>query len=626
MAFWQFRQLNPNETSGTSPAEDNFSQEERADFDILVRECIQNPIDARNADQPVEVRFSWKLISRNSQFLSDLITPEFTKQLNAASINIALPNDIPVLIIEDSGTTGLCGTFTDSNVEGNSENWNAFWFREGEGAKPTKANGGAGQGKLTMYLASKLRTVVAITNRSQDDKCLIFGSTRFRRNYTVASKRYARDARWCNTDNPALLAMPIQDSSLASKYENELGINRTDKYGTSFIIPIPADDINPTNVVKAVINEFYLPILRGNIKVYVQDTEISQQTITQIGDELGETLRISSSFRHFLDVIGMKGTTADVHLDFSDAWIKDSKILDEHIVSGGLAATRTAFENGDIVVGKFPIAVTPVNGIKQLGLFKVFLQLAEGDGPSTELYIRQDLSIDKERWLRSRLMPARALTLIDDDNLSRFLAAAEEPTHREWNGARPKLSLNYRNPSVTLRAVRHAANRFLELLAPPPSKDNVALSVFFPDFSNLAGSPQPKPKIDNKGKDEAPLPPKIPKGKARKIELIAEDDGALVRSVIDDEAHFTPVRCTIEFAYATEMGESFTQWDAADFYLAEKENLGEVKQIDELDIRENYVTFKLISPESSIRIKGFDKERQLEMRLKYSELENANDF
>ena len=159
MAHWQFRQLDPNDNSGTSTVEDNFANEDTTSVEILVRETLQNPLDARNLDEVVEVRYNLISVDRKkSVFAQALFSEESVRHLSAGKLvtTVALPDIVQFLVIEDFGTSGLEGCHTDSSVDGSSENWNAFWFREGEGAKPTKSNGGAGQGKITLYTARSL--------------------------------------------------------------------------------------------------------------------------------------------------------------------------------------------------------------------------------------------------------------------------------------------------------------------------------------------------------------------------------------------------------------------------------------------------------------------------------------
>src|SRR5690554_4789573 len=60
-ADWRFRPLNPNENSGASTTDDNFADEERTSVEILVRETLQNPLDARR-DNSTVVIVEYKLV------------------------------------------------------------------------------------------------------------------------------------------------------------------------------------------------------------------------------------------------------------------------------------------------------------------------------------------------------------------------------------------------------------------------------------------------------------------------------------------------------------------------------------------------------------------------------------
>lgn len=633
MTHWQFRTLNPNDTSGTSTAEDNFAQEERTSVDILVRECIQNPLDARLGDAAVRVNFKWReLVTGTSCLLNDLLTEEFRNQQAFAGVPQAtdMPAVVKVLVIEDFGTIGLRGRYDDSAADGDEENWNAFWFREGEGVKPSKANGGAGQGKLTMYVASNIRTVAALTTRASDGKRLLFGSCRFRRNYVVGKDRYAREARWGTTSDPDKLAMPVEVGAVLNRYEEELEIERGNLPGTSFLIPIPDPEITPDAITAAVINEFYFPILRGRLTVYVDNREISSATISELANQLSDRLRFAPPFRTFLNEVACQhlGEQASDAV-FDENWGKEPKLSPDNLLYGHIEVLRGKFQTGSIISAEFPIWVSSVSNGRMKGSLKVFLQEA-GSDEMQELFVRQDLAVDKEKSLRSakRLAPARALILVDDENLSRFLAAAEEPTHREWNGSRPKLALQYRNAAATLRLVRHAANRLLELLVPPATKDTLALAAFFPDMSvkkEAQKTKQPKKKDAPDGEDDGALV--IPPPKPRKLELIPLDDGAMVRvnhSLV--EQCLFPMTCRLELAYATELGKPFEQWDAADFYLTEFSHVISAEGAGEIIPRGNEIAFEITEPDGHLTISGFDKNRQLEMRLKYSEDGDANNI
>lgn len=155
---------------GRSTVEDNFAPEKRTPLAIFVREATQNPLDARRDDHqdPVEVKFK---VLRAGEFdedvLHELIDPAFVSRLSSAGAQrhaFQTSSEPSVLVVEDFGTIGLEGVTNDPDKDGARQNWNAFWFREGEGAKAVAgSNGRAGQGKITYYRTSKVRAVFGYT-------------------------------------------------------------------------------------------------------------------------------------------------------------------------------------------------------------------------------------------------------------------------------------------------------------------------------------------------------------------------------------------------------------------------------------------------------------------------------
>ena len=94
--------------------------------------------------------------------LEQLVTAEFRSRFQASrGTEIPAMDTCSVLVIEDFGTKGLLGDFEHPDVDGDDQNWNAFWHREGEGAKPRAANGGAGRGKATYFSNAGQHLVLA---------------------------------------------------------------------------------------------------------------------------------------------------------------------------------------------------------------------------------------------------------------------------------------------------------------------------------------------------------------------------------------------------------------------------------------------------------------------------------
>src|SRR5690606_28831704 len=144
----------------------NFSREERSEIGILIREALQNPLDIRRDDCTGAVRVVLQHLGPgdfDTTYLDSIFTDEFRKRLQTASgIDLPAASDASVLVIEDFGTKGLVGAVDNYDADGQDQNWNAFWHREGEGAKGKASNGGAGQGKITYFAHSTASTVLGL--------------------------------------------------------------------------------------------------------------------------------------------------------------------------------------------------------------------------------------------------------------------------------------------------------------------------------------------------------------------------------------------------------------------------------------------------------------------------------
>ncbi|CAH0225964.1 hypothetical protein SRABI130_02618 [Pseudomonas sp. Bi130] len=633
MVHWQFRPLNPNETSGSSISDDNFADEERTSIEILVRETLQNPLDARSSDSVVRVEYKLVTVDfATSEFARSIYSDDWIKHFRAGELieSDERPAEMTFLVIEDFGTTGLEGCYTDSSCEGSTENWNAFWFREGEGAKTTKSNGGAGQGKITLYLASQLRSVFALTKRKSDDIELLFGCCRFKRNYKLPgdNNRWAKEARWGAVSDPNKLAIPVVRIPMLDGIKAELGLARGAEAGTTFIVPLPAKDITEKVLCNAVVNEFFFAINRGRLVVKVGDVTLDTSSIADVANDMGQNCRLTKGYREFL-ALTAKNANGAVTATTKDSWARETKLTVGAFEEVELTSLKEKFGNSELISVDFLIPVKKKQSKETaVAKFRVFLQQDESAEQSQELFVRQDLGIDGEKRLKAArtIAPVMALTFIQDSKLSDLLVAAEEPTHRNWNARRPKVVAQYSSPNDVLNAVRNAALRLVQLISPEGKKDETALAVYFADPAS-----EPAKRLGGGGKtpetpkgDQQP-PDEIPKPKPKPVALKILDDGFEVHAKAAEGFTF-PIDCKITLAYATVVGDAFKLWDAADFWIGDDLSYArEYSRISELTTAVNTMSFRLDDESSWLSVSGFDHNRRLEIRVKYEEVSDGAD-
>ena len=132
----------------------------------LVRETIQNSLDARAGTEPVRVRFT--LPERrfpdafNSPWLAGL-RPHLDADRNGLATRPADGEQLSTLLIEDYGTFGLTGDQAQTN--NSADEWRGrrnhffyFWRGHGLSGKESRERGSWGLGKSVLPASSRINT------------------------------------------------------------------------------------------------------------------------------------------------------------------------------------------------------------------------------------------------------------------------------------------------------------------------------------------------------------------------------------------------------------------------------------------------------------------------------------
>jgi hypothetical protein len=639
-ASWTFPTTGPYRVQGRGLAEDNFAQEEKSGLEILIREAFQNPLDARAKGNSgsVQVRLSvLKSGQFDANYLASLITEEYMQRL-IASGGEPLPDiaNSSVLVLEDFGTTGLEGNFLnpdiDGNQENNQENWNAFWFREGEGAKSAVgSNGRAGQGKVTYYRVGAARSVFGLTVRQSDGKQLLMGRSSFRRVYPFANSKYERDAFWCV---PTDFAQPVDDTDALDRFRTAFQLSRKkDEPGLSLVIPF-SSEIDNTEAMRAIVAEFYVPIARGRLEIIVGDWVIGQANLENIADhvfpdEVAHKYKSSftKGFRMLVQSVIEAEKLGFKPIELKSGWAKATALSEDYFPEGTLESLRASLAKGERISIRCPVTVKPKKNVATQTWFDVHLQLPEELERVEEAYIRRDLLIGSEKHLAvsSYLQKARGLTLIEDETLSAFMADAEEPTHLKWNASRPRLAEDYLNPKDTVKAVRQALPRLLTLLSNGSVKQDVkALAKYFTKPA-VQGSKHSTggQKAGNKDTNNMTEPPE-PKRKPFRIDTSENHVRVLPNGLKAPNKDELPIHCELELAYEGLDQDPFKEYDTFDFDLSDS-TTHEVQSIGIQNVSksENKVEFDVIDPAFELQINGFDPNIRMRARLNFEGVANG---
>jgi hypothetical protein len=634
---WHYTRTEPFFSQGKDTTRPNFSREERSQVAILVREALQNPLDIPRDDLDGPIQVVLKALGPDQfdvDYLEEIFTPEFRRRLKAASgTDLPPAENAQIVVIEDFGTKGLIGNITDFNADGPDQNWNAFWHREGEGAKGRASNGGAGQGKVTYYAHSHASTVLGLTRRSTDSASFLMGRASFLRDYPFEDgSKYYRAAYWTASDagpTPEMRAENIKRFVEAFRLSRDSSAS-----GLSLVIPF-AKPFDVKEAIKAVVLDFYMPIAANRLEVTIGDTRISSRTIDHIADRFipdQEVGAARSSFtREYRRFAKQVIEQPDPQVTLPPDWNRDRVIPEAASPEPSMGEIRASLMSGRRVSIRLPLRIKRKNGAAYETFFDVHLETPPDLDRNEEAFVRRDLLIGAESHITggSFVQKARSLTWIRDKDLSDFLLTAEEPTHLVWNASLARDRGEYVSPDIALRSIRQAVPRLLALLlSGGAQKDYRSLARFFtkPSASLTGRRGDPGP---SKGKDDSTNPPPVPPPPAVKPFRI-ESEGATIRvrpsSAFKTLIGQTPVNVTVELAYEGLDQDPFEAYDPYDFDVASSQ-LFPVKYhgLAELSKAGNRIDLRVDDEDFGFEISGFDPNVRTRVRVSYRLAGNDDD-
>jgi len=280
---WKFREMSRGEIN-VDPIEGEFFATEALGSlsDALVRESIQNSLDAKADNGPVTVRFSFYSKPSIQSESRQIIEPYFNGLMAHLKAKHSGLNDVPELpenmeyiLIEDYGTRGLQGDirqYDDLDDDVGKNDFYYFWRNIGRTRKQTTDLGRWGLGKTVFQAASRINSFFGMTRRAEDSRALLMGQSVLKI-HKVKGRRYAPYGYY-GTFKEAL-PLPIEDAAFLEKFSDHFQIDRKEKPGLSIMIPYPEKDqdkdIDPKDFIKSVIKHYFFPILSGYLIVEIRE-------------------------------------------------------------------------------------------------------------------------------------------------------------------------------------------------------------------------------------------------------------------------------------------------------------------------------------------------------------------
>ena len=421
--------------------------EEYAGVDTLVRETIQNSIDAASiqAGNIVRVRIS---LHSKVEMPSTLRLVEYFERLEAplktkdVAYNRQGSPDLNCgfLVCEDFGTRGLEGNpnlTSDPTDRNKREDFYWFWRNIGRSGKTGDDLGRWGLGKTVYRAASRIGCMLGLTVRESDRRKIVMGQAVLKI-HKFDGKEWKSDGFWCQKQGSDDTPIPIESPNDVEQFHADWKLSRTDEPGLSIVVPYVVK-LTGESLFQAVAINFFDLILRRKLIVEINAPDIGSVKLTD------QTIDTECS------KIKWNGTKAQKRhapppIAFANACLtaKDKAVASKLWGTGNVDASlefepqdmetlQAEFKKGNLVAARIRIYLRKKNEQQSHeDSFFVFLQKDDRQKSPDSYYIREGMTITKINSSRARKNNTRGMVHVQKGLLASFLGDTEGPAHEDW--------------------------------------------------------------------------------------------------------------------------------------------------------------------------------------------------
>jgi hypothetical protein len=589
----------------------------------LVRETIQNSLDARANGEAVKARFyvsgagAALPSGRAARWLGEA-WPHFRSVESGLRGIPEEPEPCRFLVVEDFSTRGLEGDPTASDRFSSDKRNHFYAFFRAEGvSQNTGGRGKWGVGKTVFHGASRVHAMLGLTVRLSDRKRLLMGQAilRFHR---VGQAIFAADGMFGTSSHD--LISPIVDTATLDAFCNDFRLTRTVQPGLSVVVPYCEEDVTASTIVEAVRGEYFYPLIAGKLVVEVVDGATGETTTldgTSVADRCGDpelgALIALARWAHELQ-IGTAVILPEMPVGQGPFWHDG--------LFSGLDRLATTFERGEPVAVDVPIMVPTRAGGSAASSFRVVLQRDLKGRGYKPIFIRNGIIVPEATERRLRGLKLFSLVLVEDGALSNLLGDAETPAHTHWSAKTANFRGRYgRSGRACLDFVKSAPRSIAEFLGGARRERNrLALAQFFPQPSESDGLPEVDSEADDDSPDgKAPKPPRTFPPRTPAAFVLERIRGGF-RVKRGEQFAPLPPALDIAVAYDCSRGNPLSKYSFADFQLGalQKELVG----VQELHCEGNRLRVALLQPDFAVEVNGLDVNRDVYVRVRPAELPN----
>ena len=664
MAEWFFRKKSKVEVE-RDPGWDEYFTSNRSTEESLVREAIQNSLDAHakcesleSQSGPARVRiyYSGKTKSLNKAAYAKYLAGA-AEHYVAEDCKIGdLPDgDCPFVAIEDFNTTGLTGhiDWDYTNIKKKPPYYRFFWS-ENQSEKGDGTRGRWGIGKVVFPIASKLRSFFAYSIREFDEPREILCGKALLSFHTVDSTRYTPDGWWGLLSSGD--ARPETDLSAIAEFKQAFNLSRTTEPGLSVVVPY-VKDLDWNEIQRVLVENYMVSFVRGELQVELENgdgdkvvydsapLENIERFLADLAVQDPESKKLLQAFQMICE--GMTSPlTFPLNLYPGECPTWQDKVFEESTLAAireELDKTEADGETGKPVTIVVPMRVAEKKAKRdKLGEFKVVIRRSAGTVARPWFY-RAGLYINR---VRPHPVANFVSVVLIDGVISNMLNQAEPPSHSEWRVNTGEFKEIYKYPGehidFVVKAVRRLVDRIDET---EKALDRSTLkNIFFVSRAkSLAtlrkgkgagkgfGQGGAKDSQENGGANEKDQPPNFEemesKPKPYTIYPVkdGDDSGIAIKANIKN---FKPFDLKVSFFYETLSGK--VKFDENDFSFKKKGSLSVSWEPVELPVEfpaANRLRVRVTeaTKDFKLTVRGFDANRDLRVIPHSEELKEEAD-
>ena len=281
-------------------------------------------------------------------------------------------------------------------------------------------------------------------------------------------------------------ALPVEDPEHIDRFCRDFSIRRNGEPGLSVIIPYPDEEIEIESVIRSVINQYFFPLLSGDLVVIV-----AAGTNQQVLDEKNLLTYIDGTDWHDRKALIRRLEFAKWCLSQPDGAFERLKEpsegrapkWDESLFEPAqINHLRSRFEAGERLALYLPLWVEPKKKEIEHSHFKLFLERDAMIDKGEDYFIRDGITVTGVSSQRQKGM--RVIVSVADGPLSRLLGDSENPAHTEWQERSPKFRNRYNLGPACLRFVKNSPREMIRILSMPAEGRDTKLlrDLFYVDL------------------------------------------------------------------------------------------------------------------------------------------------